>query len=120
MSICLSGILQVGDGGEQKPRRHLSLVGMWLGISKKVALQKPRDPEASVLLGGARFVTRSSPEHRPAPLQAPTPAPSVAQVQIYRGKGGCTECTFAEDNVPASGKQQGKKLSDLVALPGPS
>lgn len=60
MSICLSSILQVVDGGKQKPWCYLSLVGTWLGISRKVALRKLWDPEASVLLDGAGFVTRVS------------------------------------------------------------
>jgi len=67
MSVC---ILQVGDGGEQKPWRSLALVGKWLAISKKVVLQKLKDPEASVLLGGPRFFTRISPERCPAPTPA--------------------------------------------------
>lgn len=66
-------------GVEQKPRRYLSLVGMWLGTSRKPALQKLRDPEASVLLGGARFVT-----HQPGAPSSPT---SSTNPSFQRGPG---------------------------------
>lgn len=73
--------------GVSKSHGVMSLLGMWLGISKKVALQKLWDPEASVLVSAVRFVTRISPEPRPAPLPAPTPASSGARGRYIGEKG---------------------------------